>query len=156
MTCTHAPGAHPSRPFWFADILTDGDHLAEAGHRVDAASITTGTTRELLNEDDTTPLAANAVHQWRDREHGTGVPIQRTSDGKTGGQRAYEAYSKHVGGVSVKGDELPGWEGQLGGIRQAWEVAAAAGAPGGFHVSAGPATSVASGAVTTQVVGSLS
>lgn len=50
----------------------------------------------------------------------------KNDDGKTPGQHAYEAYSKHVGGVSVKGDELPAWDGQLVGIREAWAAAAAA------------------------------
>lgn len=95
---------------------------------------------------------SNSLHVAQDSPE---VEHVRETGGKTGGQCAYEAYSKHVGGISVNGDELPGWADQLGGIREAWEVAAAAGAPGGFHVSAGPATSVASGAVTTQVVGSL-
>jgi hypothetical protein len=46
--------------------------------------------------------------------------------GKSHGQHAYEAYSRHVGGVSVDGHELPAWDDQLGGIKSAWEVAAAA------------------------------
>jgi len=48
------------------------------------------------------------------------------ADGKSGGERAYEAYVKHVGGKSVHGEELPAWDDQLPGIRDAWEAAAAA------------------------------
>jgi hypothetical protein len=33
--------------------------LADAGHEVDSATITSGSTKELLNADDTTPLAAS-------------------------------------------------------------------------------------------------
>lgn len=47
--------------------------LADAGHQVHAATITTGSTKELLNADDTTPFDAmpsdNRPLTWRPRTH---------------------------------------------------------------------------------------
>jgi len=49
--------------------------LADSGHEVDSATITTGHTKELLNADETTPFArqddgtGRRPLTWRDREH---------------------------------------------------------------------------------------
>jgi hypothetical protein len=48
--------------------------LADAGHQVHSATITAGSTKELLNEDDTTPLARTETGErcplkYRHRTH---------------------------------------------------------------------------------------
>lgn len=48
--------------------------LADAGHHVDSATITVGSTKELLNQDDTTPFAREDGGErrplkYRDRQH---------------------------------------------------------------------------------------
>lgn len=46
-------------------------------------------------------------------------------EGKSPGQRAYERYREHVGGVGlVHGDSLPTWEENDQKYRDAWEHAA--------------------------------
>lgn len=40
------------------------------------------------------------------------------------GRAAYLAYRDAVGGVAVNGDPIPGWEGLLPRIREAWRAAA--------------------------------
>lgn len=53
-------------------------------------------------------------------------PADEAGDGKSKGQRAYEAYHDHCGGTSVRGEALPGWDDQADEIRHHWEAAAAA------------------------------
>lgn len=45
---------------------------------------------------------------------------------KTSGQVAYEAYVDSCGGKSVRGEDLPSWDGQDPAIRVHWEAAAQA------------------------------
>lgn len=59
-----------------ADVLLKefAARLADAGHEVHRVSFTTGSTRELLNADDTTPLDAGTAeapvrHAYRHRPH---------------------------------------------------------------------------------------
>jgi hypothetical protein len=40
------------------------------------------------------------------------------------GQAAYEAYVEHCGGKSIRGEDLPPWDGQDPAIRAHWEAAA--------------------------------
>ena len=45
---------------------------------------------------------------------------------KTYGQVAYEAYVKHCGGKSIRGEELPTWDDQQRTIQDHWHAAAEA------------------------------
>jgi hypothetical protein len=70
-------GAHDNGGNYDADAMLRvfAGKLADAGHQVHSATITTGSTRELLNADDSTPLAAHAGTssprplKYRDRAH---------------------------------------------------------------------------------------
>jgi hypothetical protein len=52
--------------------------------------------------------------------------VERLEQTKTHGQNAFEAYNESRGGVNFKGDKTPDWPDLPEGIREAWEVAAAA------------------------------
>jgi hypothetical protein len=61
---------------------------------------------------------ARAFHQQLGR-------LLAEAEGKTPGQRAYERYREHVGGVGLAhGDPLPAWEENGQKYRDAWEHAA--------------------------------
>lgn len=52
-----------------AMLKTFAGQLAAAGHQVHSATFTTGSARELLNPDETTPLKAEGEHVYRHRAH---------------------------------------------------------------------------------------
>lgn len=104
----------------YSDEIPDGKHVI-SGHVVHPGQTGEHNLALIRQATDGHILArcgsAHTVHH-----HGGGHAL----DSRSPGQRAYEAYSEHANGLSIRGEELPAWDDQDDEIRHHWHAAAAA------------------------------